>query len=278
MQSSAKKRTTHLQRKPRSKTVTHDVANPKKNSIGSIMGRGFDFSQVTSAEQPQNNIELMLDVEAFGTTVGSPVVTIGAVLFDPFASDSSQELSRRAINVNIDISEAIDYSMGVSGETIRWWFEQKDDAIKALVSDDAVSVKDALLILHRYCLERGKFTNDLFFEGISDMPKACQFWANDPDFDMRLMEYYYTHPDLGKVAAMPWKFWNCNSVRTVERLAWPEGKDAHPVFEVPGVAHDARWDAIQQAMRVQAGIRRLGIAKDQDVQFGAWPGAEKAKK
>jgi len=252
------------------KTANGGAVNPKKNYRGCIMGNNFDFQQVTSAEQPQNNMESMTDIETLGTVEGSPVLTIGAVLFDPYASDSAEELLRRAINIRLDVSDSIDLSRSVEGATIRWWFQQSDDAIKALVTGESVPVKEALTKLWRYFNERGTFVNKEFFEGLSSFPKACRHWAKDPDFDMRLLRYYYEHPNI-KIQ-LPWKFFDCRSVRTVQDLAWPGGKDDRPVFQVPGVAHDARWDAITQAMTVQAAIRRLGLAKDQDVQFKNWKG------
>lgn len=232
----------------------------------------FDFSRVMAADQPRNNCELMVDIESFGTTMGAPVITIGAVLFDPYASDSSEELLRRVFLRRIDISDALKLAApgGVDGGTIRWWFEQDDKAIKALVGDDCVSAQEAFKDLEDYCLSRGSFMSEKFFPDITDFPKCCRFWAKDPDFDMRLMEHYYNHPDIS--ANQPWKFWNNMSVRTVQDLAWPEGGLERPDFEVPGVAHDAGWDAITQAMTIQAGMRRLGLSRDQDVQFDNWEG------
>lgn len=232
------------------------------------MGDYFSDDRVSAGDQPQNNMEASIDIETFGTIAGSPVITIGAVLFDPYSSDSSAAMVERSLNVRIDISDAIKYSTGVEGGTIRWWFEQKDAAIKALVGKDAVAVKEALTKLWRFCRERGTFVNQEFFNGLSDLPKACRFWAKDPDFDMQLLRHYYEHPDLS--VQMPWKFHECRSVRTVQDLAWPNGSQDRPRFKVPGVAHDARWDAIQQAMTIQAAIRRLGLAKDQDVEFGKY--------
>lgn len=230
----------------------------------------FDFSRVKASEQPRNNCELMVDVESLGTVMGSPVVTIGATLFDPYVCDSADELLRRSLLIRIDISEAIRLSNGVDGGTIRWWFEQEDAAIKALVGNDAVTCQEAYKLLEQYCEERGAFANKLFFDNISDFPRACRFWAKDPDFDMRLMQHYYDHPTIN--AHMPWKFWECRSVRTVQDLAWPD-PDERPTFDVAGgVAHDARWDAITQAMTIQAGMRRLGLGRDQDVQFASWEG------
>ena len=230
----------------------------------------FDFSRVTASDQPRNNAELMVDIESFGTTMGAPVITIGAVLFDPYASDSSEELLRRVFLRRIDVSDAISKSTGVDGGTIRWWLEQKDAAIKALIGDDAVSAEEAFKDLEQYCHERGSFANEKFFSDICDFPKTNRYWAKDPDFDMRLMQHYYDHPDIS--ARQPWSFWECRSVRTVQDLAWPEGGLERPDFEVPGVAHDAGWDAITQAMTIQAGMRRLGLSRDQDVQFDNWEG------
>lgn len=229
----------------------------------------FDFSRVTAADQPRNNCELMLDIETLGTVVGSPVITIGAVLFDPYACDSGEELMRRALLLRVDISEAIKYSTGVDGQTLRWWFEREDKAIKALVVGDVVPMQAALKQLELYCNDRGSFMGKKFFADICDFPVCNRFWAKDPDFDMRLMQYLYDHPDLdGK---LPWNFHKCRSVRTVQDLAWPEGHD-RPDFEVPGVAHDASWDAVTQAMTIQAGMRRLGLSRDQDVAMKSWKG------
>lgn len=225
----------------------------------------FKQERVTASEQPQNNMELMMDVESLGTVMGSPVVTIGACLFDPYSCDAGEALMARSMLVRIDISDAVKYSEGVDGSTLRWWFEQKDEAIKALVGDDCISMQEALIKLERFCLERGAFVDKEFFDGLSALPKANRFWAKDPDFDMRLMQHFYDHPQLGG-AKMPWRFWECRSVRTVQDLAWPEGDK--PDFEVSGgVAHDARWDAVTQAMMVQAAMHRLGLSKDQDVEF-----------
>lgn len=227
--------------------------------------------QVTASDQPQNNMEFMIDIESLGTVSGSPVVTIGAVLFDPYQSDSSDELTRRSLLIRVDMSDSIKYAdlsnAADVGTTLRWWFEQSDAAIKALVGNDCMSVKEALTKLWRFCHERGAFVNDEFFDGLSQLPKASRYWAKDPDFDMSLMRHYYEHPDLSKATRMPWRFWECRSVRTVQDLAWPEGGLERPDFLVDGVAHDARWDAITQAMTVQAAMRRLGLSRDQDVEF-----------
>lgn len=231
-------------------------------------------TKVTASDQPQNNMELMIDIESLGTVAGSPVVTIGAVLFDPYRCDSSEVMVERSLAIKIDLSDSIKFSdLGANaedaGKTIRWWFEQKDEAIKALVGEDCIPVQEALIKLYRYCHERGAYVDKEFFDGLSALPRTNRYWAKDPDFDMQLLRYYYEHPDL-QGAKMPWDFWACRSVRTVQDLAWPEGGLERPDFKVPGVAHDARWDAIQQAMTVQAAMVRLGLSHDQDVEYSKY--------
>lgn len=228
-----------------------------------MSGSYFDQGTVSASDQPHNNMELMMDLETLGVDMGAPVVTIGACLFDPYSCDSGEALMKRSMLVRVDISDAIKYADKVDGSTVRWWFEQKDAAIKALVGDDCVPVQEAMTLLTRFCNERGAFVNKVFFDGLSELPKACRFWAKDPDFDMRLMQHYYDHPDLD--GSQPWKFYECRSVRTVQDLAWPDGD--RPQFDVPGIAHDARWDAVTQALTVQAAMYRLNLSKDQDVEF-----------
>lgn len=228
----------------------------------------FEFNE--PAVGAPTNMAAMIDIETLGTTAGSPVVTIGAVLFDPYSCDSSDELVRRSLNIRIDVSDAVDKSRGIEGETIRWWFEQEDAAIKALVDGEAIPMVEALQKLYRYCKDRGAFVNEEFFVGMSDMPEASTFWAKDPDFDMVLLRYYY---DLER-EMMPWKYSETRSVRTIQALAWPDPVD-RPEFKIPGVAHDARWDAVHQAMRIQAAMKELGRTYDSDVTFSAWEGVGK---
>jgi len=228
---------------------------------------GFDFKESGKDDKLKpkdtlNNLGGMIDLETLGTIAGSPIVTIGAVVFNPYVCDSSEELIRRGLNIQLDLSDAIDKSRGIEGKTIRWWFEQEDAAIKALVSGDTVSVKEGLQKLNRYLNDRGNFVNEEFFEGLADMPKCSTFWAKDPDFDMVLLRYYY---ELLR-EKLPWDFYACRSVRTIEAIAWDD-PSSKPEFKIPGVAHNAMWDSVHQAMRIQAAMKELGRTVDAGVKF-----------
>ncbi len=234
---------------------------------------GFKFNEDDSKSKARdafNNMGAMIDLETLGTVSGSPIVTIGAVVFDPYVCDSSEELVRRGITLKVDLSDSIDKSRGVEGATIRWWFEQDDAAIKALVGNDTISMKEALQKLYRYCNDRGSFVNEEFFPGLADMPTCSTFWAKDPDFDMVLLRYYYELMN----EKLPWKYYACRSVRTIEAIAWDD-PSSKPEFKIPGVAHNAMWDAVHQAMRIQAAMKELGRTIDAGVEFKNWEGAKK---
>lgn len=221
------------------------------------MSDAFFAPKPEGANEAENNQSIMIDIETMGTVAGSPIVTIGAVLFDPFKCDSVPKLEQRALLIRIDVSDAVKYSIGIDGGTLRWWLEQEDSAIKALVGNDCLSLKDALLKLNRYFNERGTFVDKEFFNGLSSLPRASSHWAKDPDFDMVLLRYAYERLEV----PMPWKFHEGRSVRTIQDLAWPEGPHTRPTF-AGGTLHDARADAINQALMVQAAMVQLGLSHE----------------
>lgn len=69
-------------------------------------------------------------------------------------------------------------------------------------------------------------------------------WAKDPDFDVVILRNAFAQ--IGEM--FPFKFWETRSVRTITELAYPDG-DPPPIGV--GVAHNAKDDAIRQALMVQ---------------------------
>jgi len=198
----------------------------------------------------------MLDIETMGIAVGAPIITIGAVLFDPHAQDTVQALENRGFLARIDIEDAVKHSNGVDGGTLKWWLSQEDAAIKALVEgEETYMTKEAMLEFGQYCKARWPKGDDLFFAGHSQYPIACQVWAKSPDFDCKIMEHVCNL--LGE--QFPFRFYEWRCVRTLQDLAWPDGPDARPTFKF-GTAHDARADAVNQALMVQAGYKELGLS------------------
>lgn len=200
----------------------------------------------------RTNVECMLDIETLGTGPTSPIISIGAVLFDPRGSDTFETMEQRALLIRVAIADAALYG-DVDPRTLEWWFTQDDAAIKALVGEDAVSLKTALMRFRQYCEVRGNPTvSREFFAGHLDLPQACTIWAKSPDFDCKIMEYGCRRTDEW----MPVGYHQYRCVRTLQDLAWSDPEDI-PNFQ--GTQHDASHDAINQALVVQAGYARLGL-------------------
>jgi exodeoxyribonuclease VIII len=204
----------------------------------------------------------MVDIETMGTSPQSPVLTIGAVLFDPHEQNSVQQLENIGFLRRIDLSDALRNSGGVEPDTLKWWLEQDDKAIKALVTGEAVSLKQALIDFRNYCIDRAPQLDNKFFNGFSQYPIGCILWAKSPDFDCKILEN--ACKAVGE--QMPMKFYQYRCVRTLQDLCWPEGPSTRPIFKF-GTAHDARADAVNQALMVQAGYKELGLNNKQDVKF-----------
>jgi len=228
------------------------------------MGKFFSDTKPLGHEVPGDlvtNIHGMVDVETMGLKEDCPILTIGAVLFDPYEQDDVGTLEKRAFLRRVDVQDAVEQSGRVEGSTLKWWLQQEDAAIKELVHEDTVPMVVAMRDLRRYLADRAPELEDDFFPGFSKFPIACALWAKSPDFDCAKLRH--TADRVGETLPLRFFQWRC--VRTVQDLAWPEGPDARPVFKA-GVAHDARADAVQQALMVQAAYKELGLSKS-NVKF-----------
>jgi exodeoxyribonuclease VIII len=199
-------------------------------------------------------IDLMVDLETMGTRPTAPVVSIGAVLFDPRGHDTWEGLRKRAFLRLVDIEDAVKYGR-VEGGTLKWWLSNPDAAIKRLVDGSQVALKTALNDLYLYAYDRSSAST--LDEAHRDLPTTSFVWAKSPDFDMKILE----EAALATGLRHPFFFANYRCVRTLQDLAWPDGPDSRPNFN-EGVHHDAADDAVAQALMVQAGYQQLKLAPE----------------
>lgn len=200
-------------------------------------------------------VDLMIDLETLGTTPYAPIVSIGAVLFNPYGHDTFQKLWDRSFLVLVDIEDAIKYSGGVEGGTLKWWLSQSDAAIKRLIDGEQIDLKRALTKLYQYALDRG----DSQPVWLRKLPSPGRWWAKGPDFDLKIIEFSTKAVGL----TYPFHFSKSRDVRTAQDFGFPDGE--LPVLST-GVHHDARDDAINQALMVQACYAARGLSRD-PVQF-----------
>lgn len=200
-----------------------------------------------------NNIHLMTDIETMGTSPTAPVISIGAVLFDPLGHDTWEGLHKRAFLRTIDIEDAVKYSSGVEPATLKWWLKQSDAAIKRLVEGDTTNAKQALMDLFSYAIERGPSSK--LAEEYRKLPVPTCFWAHSPSFDYVILQ------QATKATGLMWPFFFSwwRDTRTLFDVAWPNGPEDRPKTN-DGVHHDARDDAVAQALLVQAAHQALGLS------------------
>ncbi len=204
----------------------------------------------------QDHVELMIDLETLGTAESATIITMGACLFNPHVTNTYEALLPYSINLRVDIEDAVRNSSGIDPNTIKWWFAQSDAAIKALIEGEVLNLKDALTTLWRWATSR-----TVGEAHIRLLPVPERVWAKSPDFDCKLLQYACKRTGL----IYPFRYFNQRCVRTAVDLAFPDGEASRPTFKT-GVHHDARDDAINQALMIQACYRQLGLGTD-DVVF-----------
>lgn len=176
-------------------------------------------------------MSVMIDLETWGTSPGSAIRSIGAVIFSE-RSQEEYEIGEDPASTfyrNVDDST----SLGVrSPSTVQWWSQQSDDAIRAFEAPKPIPEREALESLASFACGHG-----------------C-VWANDPDFDCVILKSMYDAHGI----RYPFAFWSHRSVRTALSMGGI-GRSRY----APLVAHHALQDAIAQARRVRAAYRKLGL-------------------
>ncbi|MGV4179637.1 3'-5' exonuclease [Citrobacter braakii] len=179
---------------------------------------------------------LMIDLESMGKKPNAPIVSIGAVFFDPQSGDLGQEFYTA-----VNLESAMEQGAVPDGDTILWWLRQSSEARSAICVDDAMPISSALSELSH------------FINRHSDNPKYLKVWGNGATFDNVILRGAYER--AGQVC--PWQFWNDHDVRTIVTLGRVVGFDPKRDMPFDGVAHNALADARHQAKYVSAIWQRL---------------------
>lgn len=165
-----------------------------------------------------NQVHCMLDLETLGTGSDSAIVSIGAVLF------SIKEGIIDRIQTPINFDSVIKNGFSVTGNTIKWWLEQSEEARKELTKEEGVDIHLAL----------GTFTN--FLKGYEDV----LVWGNGATFDNVILKNAYTK--LGY--KIPWSYRGDMCYRTIRQM-YPQVS-----YKRVGVYHKAVDDAETQALHL----------------------------
>ncbi|HHW0864926.1 TPA: 3'-5' exoribonuclease domain-containing protein [Escherichia coli] len=174
---------------------------------------------------------LMIDLETMGKNPDAPIISIGAIFFDPQTGDMGPEFSK---TIDLDTAGGV-----IDRDTIKWWLKQSREAQSALLTDE-IPLDDALLQLREFIDENsGEF--------------FVQVWGNGANFDNVILRRSYERQGI----PCPWRYCNDRDVRTIVELGKAIDFDARTAIPFEGERHNALDDARHQAKYVSAIWQKL---------------------
>ncbi|EHK0831886.1 exonuclease [Escherichia coli] len=174
---------------------------------------------------------LMIDLETMGKNPDAPIISIGAIFFDPQTGDMGPEFSK-----TIDLETAGEV---IDRDTIKWWLKQSREAQSAIMTDE-IPLDDALLQLREFIDENsGEF--------------FVQVWGNGANFDNTILRRSYERQGI----PCPWRYYNDRDVRTIVELGKAIDFDARTAIPFEGERHNALDDARYQAKYVSTIWQKL---------------------
>ncbi|EPD7595634.1 3'-5' exoribonuclease domain-containing protein [Escherichia coli] len=176
-------------------------------------------------------IHLMLDLETMGKNPDAPIISIGAIFFDPQTGDMGPEFSK---TIDLETAGGV-----IDRDTIKWWLKQSREAQSAIMTDE-IPLDDALLQLREFIDENsGEF--------------FVQVWGNGANFDNVILRRSYERQGI----PCPWRYCNDRDVRTIVELGKAIDFDARTAIPFEGERHNALDDARYQAKYVSAIWQKL---------------------
>lgn len=180
---------------------------------------------------------LMVDLETMGSGPDAPIVSIGAVYFDPSTGNTGAEFYQV-----VSLESSMSFGMKPDASTIQWWLKQSSEARSAILVDEAMGLRETLELLA-----------DFITENAANGSHTVQLWGNGCSFDNVILRRAYALTETP--FAVP--FWNDRDVRTMVELGKSVG--INPRFDIPfeGDMHNALSDARHQVKYVSAIWQRL---------------------
>ncbi|ELE6830897.1 3'-5' exoribonuclease [Escherichia coli] len=174
---------------------------------------------------------LMIDLETMGKNPDAPIISIGAIFFDPQTGDMGPEFSK---TIDLETAGGV-----IDRDTIKWWLKQSREAQSAIMTDE-IPLDDALLQLREFIDENsGEF--------------FVQVWGNGANFNNTILRRSYERQGI----PCPWRYYNDRDVRTIVELGKAIDFDARTAIPFEGERHNALDDARYQAKYVSVIWQKL---------------------
>ncbi|EON5974928.1 3'-5' exoribonuclease [Escherichia coli] len=184
---------------------------------------------ITSTSRVRHH--LMIDLETMGKNPDAPIISLGAIFFDPQTGEMGPEFSK---TIDLDTAGGV-----IDRDVIKWWLKQSREAQSAIMTDE-IPLDDALLQLREFIDENsGEF--------------FVQVWGNGANFDNVILRRSYERQGI----PCPWRYCNDRDVRTIVELGKAIDFDARTAIPFEGERHNALDDARYQAKYVSAIWQKL---------------------
>lgn len=195
-------------------------------------------------------MHMMIGLETLGTHPGAVILSIGACIFDPFASRHGNA-GMPVFYCNVSRASCEEFGLTADPKTEAWWNDQGDGAKAGLLTNQ--------LPLERALANFAEFWTETH---------AKEVWSYGANFDVVLMEeamrnvaaYYRARAPEGKSPSFeivpPWSYKHVRCVRTILALAGV----GLSTFKRVGVHHNALDDARTQANAVVEALARMRVS------------------
>ncbi|EED0498963.1 exonuclease, partial [Escherichia coli] len=184
------------------------------NKTGETADRSIKVNghhEITSTSRTCDH--LMIDLETMGKNPDAPIISIGAIFFDPQTGDMGPEFSK---TIDLETAGGV-----IDRDTIKWWLKQSREAQSAIMTDE-IPLDDALLQLREFIDENsGEF--------------FVQVWGNGANFDNTILRRSYERQGI----PCPWRYYNDRDVRTIVELGKAIDFDARTAIPFEGERHNA---------------------------------------
>ncbi|EPT9814722.1 3'-5' exoribonuclease domain-containing protein, partial [Escherichia coli] len=207
----------------------HHASDSETGEASDPLIKANGHHNITSTSRA--GIHLMIDLETMGKNPDAPIISIGAIFFDPQTGEMGPEFSK---TIDLETAGGV-----IDRDTIKWWLKQSREAQSAILTDE-IPLDDALLQLREFIDENsGEF--------------FVQVWGNGATFDNVILRRSYERQGI----PCPWRYTNDRDVRTMVALGLVMDFDARTTIPFEGERHNALNDARYQAKYVSAIWQKL---------------------
>jgi hypothetical protein len=208
--------------------MTTDFTNEKHGKDDMRPAGALTWSEAAPADAQL--VDVMIDIETLGTTPGSAILSIGAVMFGPAGLGEE-------FYAPILLTSCTAAGLRIEPDTVLWWMKQSDAARAAAFCDDA---QHLIIVLAEF--------GDWLMKHGAERP-----WCHGANFDAPLLDAAYRACGM----TPPWKYWNVRDTRTLYELADVK------VNRARGNHHNALDDARAQAEAAVVALQHLQSARTQ---------------